>query len=96
MAWRICRAQYVERDSPLFNTRTVAFVHDEFVCEGPEARLHEAAYELARLMREGANLYLPDVPIPAAKLKPSGMRRWSKKAVPLFDASGRLIPWAPK
>jgi len=94
-AWRICRAQYVEPESPLYNTRTVAMVHDEFVGECREEVLHEAGYELARVMREGANLYLPDVPIPESKMKPSGMRRWSKKAKPVFDMNGRLIPWTP-
>lgn len=94
-AWRICRAQYVEPESPLYNTRTAAFVHDEFVCECREEVLHEAGYELARVMREGANVYLPDVPIPASKMKPVGMRRWSKKATTILDASGRLIPWTP-
>ncbi len=93
-AWRICRAQYVERESPLFNTRTTAFVHDEFVGECPEEKLHDAGYELARLMREGANVNLPDVPIPASKMKPVGMRRWSKKAKPVFSPEGRLVPWA--
>jgi DNA polymerase-1 len=94
-AWRIARAQYVERESPLFNTRTVAFVHDEFVGECRREQLHDAGYELARLMREGANKYLPDVPIPAVKLQPVGMLRWSKKAKAVFDEGGRLIPWTP-
>lgn len=92
--WLVAKAQYVEPESPLFNTRTVAFVHDELVLEvndGPSA--HDAAQRLADLMAEGANVYLPDVPIPRAKIKPLLMRRWSKKAKPVYDASGRLTPW---
>ncbi len=93
-AWLICCAQYNEPNSPLFNSRTVAFVHDEFVGEvTDDASAHDAAYEMARLMVEGANTYLPDVPIPFSKMKPLLMRRWSKKAQRTLDSSGRLIPW---
>lgn len=92
--WRIACAQYVDTTSPLYNTRTIAFVHDEFILEVPDGpSAHDAAYELARLMREGANTYLPDVPIPARKMKPLLMRQWSKKARPTFDEEGRLVPW---
>jgi DNA polymerase-1 len=93
--WRVARAQYVTPASPLYNTRTVAFVHDELIVEvdeGPTA--HDAAQELARLMVEGANVYLPDVPIPLSKMEPLLMRRWAKAAVSTFDANGRLIPWS--
>jgi hypothetical protein len=92
--WLIAKAQYVERCSPLFNTRTVVFAHDEFLLEVPDDhRAHDAAYELARLMVVGANKYLADVPIPLTKMEPTLMRRWSKKAEPRFDSNGRLVPW---
>jgi DNA polymerase-1 len=90
--FRIARAMYVEGGNPLFGSRTVAFVHDEFVIEADEAKAHDAAHELARLMVEGANAYLPDVPIPMSKMKPVLMRRWSKKAKQVF-VEGRLVPW---
>ncbi len=92
--WNISRCLYTSHASPLFNARMVAFVHDEFILEtseGPTA--HDAALELAKLMREGANVYLPDVQLVAAKMKPLLMKRWSKKAKPLFDQEGRLVPW---
>lgn len=92
--WRITRAMYVERDSVLFGSRLPAFVHDEFIGETDDGpRAHDAAYEMARHMVEGANIYLPDVQIQMSKLEPLLMRRWSKKAEPRFDASGRLVPW---
>ncbi len=93
-AWRICQAQYNEPDSPLFNTRTVAFVHDEFVGEAEESAAAEAAEALADLMVAGANKYLPNVPIQRAKVKPLLMRRWSKDATPVRGSDGRLVPWA--
>jgi DNA polymerase-1 len=92
--WLICAAAYTDHDSPLFNSRLVAFVHDEFITEvDDDASAHDAAHELARLMREGANVYLPDVKITAAKMKPLLMNRWSKKAKAVVDQEGRLIPW---
>lgn len=93
-AWRIAVAQYVDERSPLFNTRTVAFVHDEFIVEAREEVAADAALALADTMREAANVYLVDVPIVASKMEPLVMRRWSKKAKPVFDAAGRLVPWA--
>lgn len=91
--WRVCREQYDEPTSALYNTRTVAFVHDEIIIEAPEATAHEAAQRLADVMVAGANLYLPDVPIQRSKLEPLLMRRWSKKAKPVTGADGRLVPW---
>lgn len=93
-AWLICWAQYNDPKSPLFNSRTVAFVHDEFVgeCDDNE-RAHDVAHELALLMVVGANKFLPDVPIALSKMEPLLMRRWSKNAEALVDSNGRLIPW---
>ncbi len=68
-------------------------MHDEFVGEADEAVAHEAAHALADIMVAGANVYLPDVPIQRAKVKPFLMRRWSKKAKPMVGADGRLTPW---
>ncbi len=93
-AWRICCEQYNEPTSALYNTRTVFFVHDEFGIESPLDRIHESGIRLGDVMVEGANKYLPDVPISRAKVKPVAMLRWSKKAKPVFDVDGRLIPCA--
>jgi DNA polymerase I len=88
--WLIAKAQYLERTSPLFGTRTVAFVHDEFILEVPDdARAHDAAVELSRLMCEGANYYLKDYPVSAPPLL---MKRWSKEAKAI-RVNDRLVPW---
>ena len=93
--WRLAEAMYVDTKSPLYNSRIIAFIHDEFIVEcADDANAHDVAMELGRLMREGANKYLPDVPIPASKMKPLLMRQWSKKAKPTRNTEGRLIPWA--
>lgn len=76
--------------SALFGCRLVNYVHDEFICEVPETRGHEAAHELVRIMIAGAAPYLPDVP---ATAKPVLMRYWSKAAKQVWE-NGRLMPWA--
>lgn len=91
--WRIMKACYLETwpASPLFGFRTVNFVHDEFVVEGPESGAHDAAEELSALMLDAAKLWLPDVKIKApAKVS----RVWSKKAKAV-KVNGRHVPWEP-
>ncbi len=87
--WLIARACYVDTDSPLFGSRIVNFIHDEFVAEVPEELGHEAAQELARLMQAGAERWLPDVPVKVGK--PLLMRRWLKNAKPVWE-NGRQVP----
>lgn len=107
--WRVACEQYVpihyrpgmatkdwhEQDpSPLWNTRTVAFIHDELILEVPnDSTAHDAAMRLATVMVEAANKFLPDVPIKLGKMEPLLMDRWAKAAKSTFDSSGRLVPW---
>jgi len=114
--WRIAKAQYVQGPgftygpygktrtpvdvSPLFNTRTGMFVHDEVIGECDRATparptvVHDAAFELCRHMVEGANKYLIDVPMLFERMEPTAMYRWSKSAVQVFNADGLLTPWS--
>lgn len=87
----IAKACYAEPESPLYGWRICNSVHDEFVLEGPDdERAHDAAMELSRLMKVGAEPFLPDVP---AEVETMLCRRWSKAAKPLYDRDGRLVPW---
>lgn len=91
----VAEAEYCDTASPLYGSRSVAFVHDEIIAETDDGLgVHDAAYELARLMTIGANRYLPDVPILMSKMEPTAMRVWSKEAKQVF-VDGRLIPWKP-
>ena len=79
--------------SPLYGTRMVNYVHDEFILECPESRGHEVAHELVRFMVEGAAPFLPDVP---ATAEPKLMRFWSKDAKQVWvptPAGKRLVAW---
>lgn len=89
--------------SALYGTRLVNYIHDDNQVECPEARGHEVAHELVRIMIEGAAPYIPDVP---ATAKPQLSRYWSKDAKQVWiedeaslvrdKATGkgkRLVPW---
>lgn len=89
--WLLCRACYSEPKSPLFGSRIVLFAHDEFLLEVPDdERADPAAREMARLMCEGANQFLPDVP---ATTEAALMRFYSKDAKSIYDSNGRLVAW---
>ncbi len=88
--YEIAKRCYLDESSPLFGCRPVNFVHDEYILEAPEEYASEAADELQRVVCDTFSLYTPDVP---ARATPQLMRRWSKKAKPVRDPRGRLIPW---
>jgi hypothetical protein len=85
---------YVDRTSPLFGSRIVAFIHDEIILESPRARAPEAAERLSQLMVQAARQFLPAMS--GLKAEPCLMAYWSKKAETLRDAEGRLIVWGEK
>jgi len=89
----LTKEMYLDRSSPLFESRVVVFAHDEIILEIPEEKADAAARRQAEVMvQEMANL-CPDVRISA---EPALMRRWYKDAEPVFDSGGKLIPWEPK
>ena len=89
--WLVSHACYIDRGSALYGSRIVNYIHDQFILETPDTpAAHDAAQELKRLMIQGANEFLPDVP---ATCEPLLCRQWSKKAKAVHDNNGRLIPW---
>ncbi len=87
---KVSHACYVDRSSVLFNCRPVFFVHDEIGTEIPDGDglEHERAEEHGRLMRLGANEYVPHY---NTKVETVLMRKWSKNAKPIYDENKRLI-----
>jgi len=85
----VTQACYCEPTSPLYQSRVVAFIHDEILLEVPEDRAHEAAFETVRLMVREASIVCPDVPFEA---EPALCERWDKNMEPVFE-NGRLVPW---
>ena len=90
--WRVAEECYVKKDSPLYGSRPIAFVHDEIVMETDLEHAHEAAMRLSQVMVEAMKVFVPDVKIEA---KPVLMTCWSKDAKAVF-VDGRLVPWSPK
>lgn len=91
--FRILYEMYCVPSSPLYGSRMVAFIHDEFLCEHPDEKADAAARRVAELAVEEMKKVLPDVAVTA---EPALMKRWYKKAEKVLDAAGRLIPWEPK
>jgi DNA polymerase-1 len=86
----VVRACYSEPSNVLYGSRAVNFVHDETILEvDDDDRAHDKAVELGRIMIQGANEFLPNVP---ARIEPLLAKCWSKKSKPVFK-DGRLVPW---
>lgn len=81
------------KKSPLKGCRPASFVHDEVVTDMKKDRAHEAAHRQAELMIEGSNVYIKKV---KNKCTPALSEYMSKDADPVYDESGRLVPWYPK
>lgn len=92
--WLLTKACY-GADSLLAGCRIVAFVHDEFILEVPaeRERAHAISERVQKLMLEGMQRFVPDVPI---KAEPTLMARWYKEAEPVWGADGILELWTPK
>lgn len=106
--YELARACYVVEASPLYGSRTVNFVHDEFIVEtvddspegvafggpgGDGTRASAAAWEMTRIMRDAANVWVPDVPYREGEIRPVLMSHWSKKAKKLIDDAGIVRVW---
>lgn len=81
---------HVKRDSALYGSHPVNFVHDELLLETPEEMVHEAGLELATVMTEQMQTVCPNIPISVTAV---AMRKWLKDAEPRFNKHGRLIPF---
>jgi len=69
----------------------IAFIHDEILSEHPEECAEQHASIIAEIMRSAMVKHAtPDVP---QVVKPTLMFRWHKKAKPVFDDEGNLVPW---
>lgn len=78
--------------SPLFGSRTVAFVHDEILSELPNEprRRTAAAYRQAELMNLTMNEYLVNTP---SVCEPALMTCWEKDCELVLNEEGYIMPW---
>lgn len=85
----IARRCYDE-DGDMHGCYPVAFIHDELMVEIPEDdHMHENALKIQETMVRSMEVVIPDVRVQA---EPCLMRRWNKKAEPVF-VDGRLSIW---
>lgn len=90
--YAVAKEAYTDRDSALYGSRPVIFLHDEIIAEVPEARASDAADRLGQVMRDSMQKWIPDVPITCS---PVLMRRWWKGAEGL-RVDGKLVPVRPE
>lgn len=86
----IAKECYVDRSSPLFGSRIVNYIHDEFILECLEENCDAVARRLPRAMEEGASPFLPGVPPVVDEVTVS--RLWSKNAKKV-EVDGKIVPW---
>ena len=70
----------------------LASMHDEVLLEVPGHSASLFASRVARIMVEGMRSVLTSMNTKAIRVETALMRRWSKKAEPVY-ANGELIPW---
>jgi len=87
--FQVSKKCYVDRDSYLYGSRPVLFIHDEIIVEVPEEASDLAAQEMQGVLITSMEHWTPNVPAAASATL---MRYWSKKAKRTFDERGRLIP----
>lgn len=78
------------RDTPLWGTRPIVFVHDSIFAEMPRATAHLAGDRMSEVMVESMHKYVPDVTV---KADPTLMDYMYKNAEMTRDASGKLVVW---
>ena len=90
--WLLAKACYVDESSVLYGDRPVFFGHDQWIAEMPDVGEGGAAHlrEAMRLMKVGADKYLPDVP---CKVDGQLERVWSKKAHGPIAALDQGVDW---
>ena len=105
--YEVSKECYTVRESPLYGTRPVAFVHDEIIGEVSDdpKKAHAAAFRMSEVMVEVMRVFTPDV---AVKCEPALMKNWYKGAEAIFKCAAHpkeyggkccdqslLAPWAP-
>lgn len=89
--YEVTRRCYVKTEgSCLYGARPVGFIHDEILAEVFVELAHEQAIEMAEVMVNACNKFLPDVPV---RCEPALSKHWTKDAVAVYDRDLRLQPF---
>jgi len=78
----------------LYGVKPFAFIHDEILANIPEdENTNTKADRIGEIMELCMKMVFVDVPIEA---EPCLMRKWDKRAKPVYDNQGKLKIWEPK
>ncbi len=86
--WDVTKECWLDSSSALYGSRPVLFLHDEIICEVPEAKASEAADRMSTVMQAAMAQWMPDVPVSCS---PVLMRKWIKGAKTVRDENGKLM-----
>lgn len=90
--WKASKEAHTDRNSALFASHLIGFIHDEIIAEHARRMAAKASGRVGEIMRGELQDTCPDVKIGA---EPALMRRMLKGAEPVFAPDGTLIPWEP-
>lgn len=63
--WLLAKKQYCNTESVLYGSKTLLFVHDEFVIECEQEKAEECGQALSEVMVDGMEMFCPDITIRA-------------------------------
>lgn len=89
--WMITKECYTDKDSALWGSRPVIFVHDEIVIELVESRATEALHAMEKTMIAALQVFTPDVKV---AVEGAVTKFWYKGAKPLY-VDGKIVPVKP-
>lgn len=84
------RCYVPQMNSPLYGARPCAFIHDEILAEVIERYAHEQAVEMAQVMVDACNEFLPNYPV---RCEPALCKHWTKEVEAVYSEEGRLQPY---
>lgn len=91
--WELAKQCYIVDDSPLYGSRPVMFIHDQWVIEVPEDIAPEAAARAEAVILEVMPRWIPDIPHGAS---PALTRRFMKGPETVYGPDGRLTIYEPE
>lgn len=97
--WRECltgRTWDTRKESPLYGSKPLLFLHDEYLMMHPIDVQHDAGKRFEQIMYDSSTPYLPDVPFKRDRVEAALMHRWHKSAKAVYDSNGHLVEWKPE
>ena len=88
------RSRYADGPSPLYGSRAIGFLHDEFLNEHPISVASDASRRVSEVMVDKMRWICPDY-ADAAAVDPTLMFAWCKAAAKV-EHNDQIVPWTPE